>query len=598
MKKGFTLIEVVVSVAVFTFLALIVLQVYALIINEIRVYRDKATVAALADQYIEVVRNLPYADIGTVHGSTCDKPEGELCSLPDLAGPENIDYNGVVYAVYYSISYVDDPADGTILAGSDPAPNDYKQVKLYVTNTATAITKSFLTTVAPEGPESLGNRGVIFIKVFDAVGQPVSGASIHIVNSNFNPMFDVTRTSGEDGAWLEVGLQPDVNGYHITVTKNGYSSDQTYPSTEENPNPTKTDSTVLAGEVTQVSFSIDHLSSLTFYTKNQTCQIMSGIDFVVRGSKLIGTSPSVYKFNKVYTSNVAGAIYPRSDPCAGNRCLEWDSYTTSAISGNYMIYGTSPIQQTSIFPGTEQEFTLLLGPKSDNSLLVTVKESGTGNPLEGANVDLQNPSGSYTIKITGGSVWSQQDWSGASSSSNISTEEIPYALRLLKLGDFYMSPGWLISSTFDTGTSKTIYTTLDWQPTSQNPSASIKFQIATNNDNETWNFIGPDGAANTYYTTPGNTISASNNNARYVRYKVFLLTEDPEKTPVLTSVSLNYISGCHAPGQAMFPGLESTDPENPQDRYQVTVAKDGYQTEIISDLFIEGYNLLEVLLGQ
>jgi len=331
---------------------------------------------------------------------------------------------------------------------------------------------------------------------------------------------------------------------------------------------------------------------LTFYTKNQTCQIMSGVDFQIRGGKLIGTSPSIYKFDENYTSSVEGVIYPVSDPCTEGRCLEWDSYEVSAVSGNYMVYGTSPIQQTSILPGVEQEFSLVLGPRSDHSMLVIVKESGTGDSIEGASVDLQDPLLQSTVKFTGGSVWGQDEWYEYSDLYNVSTAEIPYALRLAKAGEDYVSSGWLVSSTFDTGTDQTVYTTLDWQPISQVSDTEIKFQVASNNDEQTWNFIGPDGTGSTYYEDPGNTISTQNNNARYVRYKVFLSTINPDVTPVLTSVSLNYISGCNTPGQVMFPNLQES-----QEGYQLTVSKEGYETQIIEDLTVSGYGLFEVELS-
>ena len=62
---------------------------------------------------------------------------------------------------------------------------------------------------------------------------------------------------GHIGNWIEVGLPPSVNGYHIVVTKPGYSTDQTYPITPQNPNPTKPDATIMSGQVTQVSIVTD-----------------------------------------------------------------------------------------------------------------------------------------------------------------------------------------------------------------------------------------------------------------------------------------------------------------------------------------------------
>lgn len=590
-QKGFTILEVVVSVAIFAVLGATVFQMYAFIINQIRSYRDQTVMVALADQYIEVARNLPYADVATVgNQAICERfvESGDPCSLPDLASPENVSVGGVNYQVYYAISYVDDPTDGLAGAG-DVEFNDYKQVKLYVKNIATDITKSFVTSVSPKGLESLGSRGALYIRVIDYVGQPIQGASIHIVNTGIVPAVDVTRTSGADGTWFEV-LFPDVNGYQVTVTKEGYSTDRTYPVTVENPNPIKPYATVEAGKVSPVlSFSIDELSSLTFYAKSQTCQAVAGVDLAIRGGKLIGTNPDVYKFEDIYTSNASGIIYPASDPCYNGKCLEWDNYTPGISSDTYMIYGTSPPQETNILPGTDQEFTLILGQKSTNSLLVVVKDSSLGTPIEGASVTLSGPVNAGPLE-TGGSVWTQQDWSSPSDSYNISTAETPYALRLSKFGNDYVSSGWLESSTFDTGTSQTAYTTLNWLPTSQTLGAEIKFQIATNNDEETWNFVGPDGTAGTYYDTPGTTIHSSHNGQQYVRYKAFLSTTNPAVTPTLSSVGINYVSGCPTPGQVIFTDLI----ENQSGAYTVTVSKTGYEEQTIGDLSISGYNLLEV----
>jgi len=586
---GLTLVEVIVSVGIFAILGLAVLHVYALILNEIRVSREQTIVSFLANQYLEVARNLPYSNVGTITGN----PHG---NLPDLANPVSAGFGDNSYTIYYAVSYVDDPADGTILLGTDSAPTDYKQVKLYVTNASTNITKSFLTNVAPQGLEGLLSGGALFIKVFNAVGQPVHAAAIHIVNNNVSPVIDLTRISNENGDWVEVGLPDSVNGYHITATKSGYSQDQTYPITEQNPNPVKPDSTISIGMVTHVSFSIDRVSSLTFNVLNQTCQALSETGVEARGSKLIGT-PNVLKFDHVYVSDSSGKILLNN--------LEWDNYTPAPTGSTYMIYGTSPVQQISVLPDTQQEFTLLLGPNTENSLLVIVKDSSTKNPIEGASVDLRIQSyEEHIVKITGGSTWSQQNWSGGSGQANfeeedkyfeddggIGTGEVPSGLRLLKLGEYYTNSGTLTSSTFDTGTDSTFYTTLNWQPTSQTADTHVKFQIAGNNNNETWNFTGPDGTANSFYETAGITINEINNK-RYVRYKAFLSTDDNNVTPVLTSINLNYVSGCFTPGQAMFPGIAE------RDDYWIFVSADNYNDWQLSEIDISGHNVLEVLLAR
>jgi len=585
-QKGITLIEVVVCVAIFAILSISVYGIFTSIVNGIAYYRDKTTVSYLANQYLEIMRNMPYSQIGTIEGN----PHGTLADLPNSI---NLNIGGISYQIYYAISYVDDSADGTALLGTDPAPNDYKQVKLYITNVKNGVTSNFLTNVSPKGLEGLASGGALAIQVFDAVGQPVSGATIHITNTSITPHINLTRTADANGEWIEVGLPDSANSYNISATKSGYSSDQTYPITEQNPDPVKPDATILNGQVTSISFSIDRLSNLNFYTLNQTCSGVSGVGLEVKGTKLIGT-PSLLKFDNTYTSSSSGLVALNN--------IEWDNYTPSLTGPSYMIYGSSPIQEVSILPNTSQDFNIIVGPKTDNSLLAIVKDASTGNPIQGAEVYLQGAGNEYT-GFTDGSVWSQNDWSGGAGQSdfsnpsqyysddgNVSATGVPSGLRLAQVGGTYVFSGVLESSSFDTGTELTSYTTLTWQPTSQDPATSIKFQIAANNDNLTWNYIGPDGTGSSYYTVPGTTIT-NENSKRYVRYKVFLSTTDNSITPVLTSININYVSGCSSPGQVMFSGLQQSS------NYHATISMTGYQTQITDSLDVSGYYVLQVLLS-
>lgn len=588
-QLGFTLIEVIVSVAILSILAGAVFGVYNLIIKQTALYRDKTSVSYLASQYIEIARNLPYSKIGTIKGN----PNGEL---PDLPNALTLNFGGNDYKIYYAVSYIDDPADGTIMQGNDFAPTDYKQIKLYITNINTGVTNSFFTNIVPKGLEETINGGALKITVIDAIGQPIEGALIQIINNQTIPTFNLNRTSDSGGVWVEVGLPESINGYEIIVTKQGYSIDKTYSITQENPNPIKAHSTILVGQVTEISFSIDKLSSLNFLTLNQVCSPISNISMGIRGSKLIGI-PNVLKFEENYLSNQSGLVSINN--------IEWDNYTPGIQEGEYIIYGTFPIQQVNLFPDTHQDFRIILGPYTENSLLVVVKDGSTGNVIEGANVNLASSIKSFNqTKITGGSVWSQQDWSGGSGQinfidtsryfqdNNITNNINPIALRLLKIGEEYFPSGFLESSSYDTGTQETIYTTIYWEPTSQDLDVNIKFQIATNNDNDTWDYFGPDGTDSTYYEVPGTAINSKHNQDRYIRYKVFLSTNNVNITPVLTSVNLNYVSGCNTPGQVIFTNLqESTD-------YNIEVIMNGYQIYQSEQINIDGRKLIEILMSE
>ena len=137
----------------------------------------------------------------------------------------------------------------------------------------------------------------------------------------------------------------------------------------------------------------------------------------------------------------------------------------------------------------------------------------------------------------------------------------------------YVSAGFLVSSTFDLGSGVNFQQIL-WQPQNQ-PSKtgqdSVRLQIATNNNNQTWNFLGPDGTANTFYTITSNGINPIHNGNRYLRYKILLSTADTKYTPSVSDVQLTFTSSCVPPGQVMFSGLESGT-------YNLSISKSGYHT--------------------
>lgn len=598
-EQGFTIMEAIVALVIFVILLSGILSVTQILNKSTKTARQKTIVSAFASNQLEIVRNMPYSSIGTVNGN----PVG---SLPDSANPNVFSLEGVGFTSAFEITYIDDPADGTILAGTDSTPNDYKQVRMYLTNTQTGVISQFVTSIAPKNLESLNNAGAIWVKVIDSQGVPVSGAGITMQNTLLDPDLNLNRTSDAQGLWLELALPASVNGYNIVVTKNGYSTDQTYPITIENPNPVKPDATVVNGQVTELTFVIDTLANLTVKTLDTLCQGLPNIGVNISGTKLIGTNPQVLKFNNNYLSDSNGLI-PLSN-------IEWDVYTPTLLANqNYIVYGTSPIQSINVPAGSNVVFTMILGAQdpTKSSLLVIVKDASTGLALEGATVHLQKggsqPQDYYGT--TGGSVWNQLDFSGGSGQANfnpippndatryfqddgnIDSNSAPTGLRLKKTSGRYAISGWLESSTYDTGASSN-FTTLVWDPTSQDAATTLKFQIASNNDNATWVYKGPDGTANTYYTVSGGSISAVHDGDRYIRFKSYLSTTDDRKTPVLTGIAVNYVSGCYTPGQTIFTDLTAGN------NYDLYVTLAGYQDYSVDSLNISGNQILEVLLSQ
>ncbi len=100
----------------------------------------------------------------------------------------------------------------------------------------------------------------------------------------------------------------------------------------------------------------------------------------------------------------------------------------------------------------------------------------------------------------------------------------------------YQASGTFESDTFDAGANVSFNGLLF--TASQPAGTTLQFQIATNSDNSTWDYIGPDGTNNTFFTAT-TAIPLGAVDARYLRYKAFL-TGDGSATPTLSDVTINY----------------------------------------------------------
>ena len=570
-QKGVTLVESLVGVAVFMIIAVSVYQAYGVAMNAIRVSRIKIAAAALANEEFEIARNLSYADVGIVGGF----PSGKIPRTQTLVR------DGAEFTVETVVRNIDDPFDGTI-GGSpnDLSPADYKLIEIEI---SCALCRNFTplgftTSIAPRALETASTNGALFVQVFDAVGQPVSGADVHIENNQTSPAFVIDDTTNNDGMLQIVDAPPGAEAYEISVSKSGYSAEATYPTgAPENPNPAKPHATVATQLLTQLSFAIDRTSTLDVSSVSETCNIAPSTDFSLEGSKLIGTSPDVFKYSTPHITDSTGRKTITN--------LEWDTYDLSLTDGVYDLAGTVPLLPFTLNPNANQDFKLIVAPKNPRSILITVKDASTQLPLSDASVRLEGPEGYDTTFITGRGFIRQTDWSGGSgqeeyidtaryfsSDGNIEINNPSGELRLRKTFDEYAASGYLVSSTFDTGSGSNFHQIL-WQPQSQPPEtgpSSVRFQIATNNDKTTWNFLGPDGGTGTYYTLADQNINSLHNGDRYFRYKVFLGTASTTWTPTISDISFTFTSSCVPPGQLLFTGLGIGD-------YTVTVSKSGYQ---------------------
>ncbi len=517
---------------------------------------------SVMDNELEIIRNMKYEDVGIQGGA----PAGKLLA------EKTVQQSGASFLVKTYVRNVDDPFDGTIGGTpNDLAPADYRLVELELTcpTCPRFSTRRVTTQVAPFNLESSSKNGSLFINIFDSSGKPMSGANVHVVNNGVNPAININDTSNVSGMLQLVDIATSSVKYEITVTKPGYSSDKTYaPGDPANPHPLKPHATVAKQQLTQISFAIDKVSTLNLKTADPMCAAVPNIAYSLNGAKLIGTDPDVLKYSTTSATDSSGAKTINN--------LEWDTYSLQNLDSQYDISAMSLLSPLIVNPDISYNQTWVMSPKNPSALLVVVQDS-TGNLINNASVGLTKSGFDQTI-LSGHRFVTHTSWTGSlnttSKTTNLETDNPSGQITVKFINNKYAtSSEELISSTIDFGTANINFYKLSWNPTSQPPGAganSLKLQIATNNDNLTWNFVGPDGTLSTYYTSSDTQIGAIHNNNRYLRYKVYMQTLNNQFTPQLNDLSIEFYSNCTLDGQTYFSGLTSGI-------YTLNIQKAGYQ---------------------
>jgi len=564
-KDGFGLLEVLLGIGLLVIFTGGIYFAFNSILISLRTSRALITATELLNDRAEFIRNLSYASIGTQGGI----PAGNI--LPT----EQITRSGDTFMIQTTVRNIDDPFDGT-LGGvpNDTAPADYKLIELHVTCVTCPpnVSASITVRAAPAGLETTGDNGALFIIVSDANVQPVAGANIVVANSSTIPNILISDVTNADGMLQLVDAPTSTESYRVTVTKSGYSSEQTYPPGDPaNPNPVQPHGNVSTGLVTKIYFYIDKLSAVTLNTNDYFCNAIPDVGYTLSGTKLIGTNPdpdlNVKKYNTTSTTDGNGTKV---------LSLEWDiAYYLSVNDVNYNFEGVAPYDQGAfpVAPSTTITKRLIVSTANPAALQLAVYDATTSVPLDEALITLEGSTS--TSAITGHRLVTDTNWAAGNYSSkdeSINTDSLPGSIILQLVTSTYPTDGphWLIGNTIDFGSNAAGAFSIDWTPQSQPVNTDVKFQIATNNDNASWNFVGPDGTASTFYMS-SSTLNAIHQNNRYLRYKVFLTTNDEIVTPRVDDITFDFMGGCIPSGQILKNGLATGI-------YTLTVSRAGYAT--------------------
>lgn len=349
--KGFTLVEVVVASALLLLIFSGLMSGVQLMMELIGNSKAESGARSLAVSKMEFIRSLDYDTVGTIAGI----PSGPI---PQTSTTK---LNGITYTERVLIQYLDREEDGFGESDQNGITEDSKRIKIEYTWNVRGRDDSLvlISDIVPKGIESTSGGGTLFINVFDASVQPVVGASVHVYNDSVaTDTIDVLVTTNASGIANFPGA-PARGGYQVTVTKPGYSTDQTYSASSTNPNPTPPHVAVSEGVVSSVYFSIDELSDLTIEALGSPVRGVFSDSFS-SSAQLATTSDMTVSGGVLLLNNSGGYAsegYAYSVATSPGLLDYWETLTLTGTSSTESSYVVQVYQVETV--GTSSVYTLL-----------------------------------------------------------------------------------------------------------------------------------------------------------------------------------------------------------------------------------------------
>jgi type II secretory pathway pseudopilin PulG len=230
-ETGFSVVELVVALAILALIATSVLGLYAVMVQTTFIAKRRAVASNLATNQMEYLKSLSYNNLAVVGGS--------IVATNPLPASFNTTVNGNVYVVKTSINYVDDAYDGCRILSqcvntpvpsgapsNDLNPADYKSINVAVYTTANLKLAEVDTKVSARVAETDSNTGALLVRVIDPTGNPISGATVNVTNTTTSPNVNVNDSTDAGGVAIFYNLPPDTTNfdYKITASFTGFST--------------------------------------------------------------------------------------------------------------------------------------------------------------------------------------------------------------------------------------------------------------------------------------------------------------------------------------------------------------------------------------
>lgn len=429
-QHGFTVVEMMITIIVFSVVALGTYGLLTSYITSATYAQVKAVAVSVASEEMERLRSLPYNRLAVQGGAI-------VISEAYLPATKNIQRSDRYFTVQTDIRYVDDAYDGCFNYPTqadrdkycrngppdaskpfDNNPLDYKiaQVTVRDKNSQKAIA-TLSSQFAARVAEVASDTSMISVKVADQSGEGVAGASVNVKNTAVTPTIDQTITTDDTGSALFMDIKPDSgSNYVVTASKTGYSTLSTIPQSGTLV-PTYPNTNAIAQNMSNVTLKINELSpsSLGIMAVNTSGAALAGQTLTLKGGIKLYTDANdqQYSYEANVTTDASGSINIGS-LVPGDYRLSSSTQTLVALhvaTGTYSFQpflvpsGKIPISGMS----TMQAVRVILSSDSTHPTIGSISPTSisTSDPYAGATsikVEGSNLMGATVRLVQGGTV--------------------------------------------------------------------------------------------------------------------------------------------------------------------------------------------------
>lgn len=384
-EAGYTLVELLVCIAVLSVLSFSGFQLFTSLLHSSIISQRQAVASTLATNRMEYLKSLPYDNLAVAGGA--------IVSTVTVPKTTTQKVQGMTYTITNTITYADDAYDGcgsypstalkTQYCRSYPPPSgapttdlnagDYKNIRVSVTDTSGTELAVLDTQAAALVAETASNTGALFVRVQTDAGDPISGATINVVNPGRPTApacaaVNVTDSSDVNGMAIFYNLPPCTTGYLYTITGSlaGYSTLSTIPQSGSLvPNYSSQNLITQSSSSVTLTLRPQASNSLILETTDTNGAVLGNVNVHMKGGYKKYTSASnaeyyyeVLNANRINTNTttglaavnnlVPGPYYFCDNTSTANRCIIGSGTTAYYVAAAVPYGGENPLQPITV----------------------------------------------------------------------------------------------------------------------------------------------------------------------------------------------------------------------------------------------------------